>query len=31
LNDQCGPYAQWCVKAKNKMHGYCSSNKPTIT
>ena len=31
LNDQCGPYAKYCVKAKNKMHGFCSSNKPTIT
>ena len=28
-NDQCGPGAKWCVKAPNKSHGFCSSNKPT--
>jgi hypothetical protein len=27
--DQCGPKAKWCVKAPNKSHGFCSSNKPT--
>ena len=31
LGDQCGPYAKYCVQEPRKSHGFCSSNKPTIT
>jgi hypothetical protein len=31
LNDQCGPYAKYCVKVKNKSHGFCSPIKPQLT
>ena len=31
LKDQCGQFAKYCVKVKNKSHGFCSSIKPQLT